>query len=376
MSIMKYGLGLLSLDRWKIQQNPNGEYCAGVLMAFSLGRRKIDLEEMREVLPKRQKEDEVCILPWSNDDNHKRVYVETKQSSLTVLREAELMQRHHGESMEDYTNRRRLLNLSFMAKMQKLRQICLHPDLPLHMPSANHTGTPLGVTHIPWTPEFHLATHPWIRKRMLTLLLCLRQCFPPLYSQARRLLMRAFVGAENAIIQPSPKMMELLPYLDKKVIIFSTFKVFLIGILQPWLTQMGVPSLIFCGGPKKKQQETLETFNRDPDVRVLLLVKTAGAEGLNLQETCNVCIIMDPHFNMALDEQAAQRIDRIGQTKDVIVRRLFMEGSIDEALRIMQEEKHAGIKAWLGTSSERGVGKKSLESHGLFLRRYDTVGTF
>lgn len=376
MSVLKYGLGLLNLDWYRIKKNPEGEYCAGILMNFSLGRRKVNIAEMQDVLPKRHREDEVVILPWSDNEAHKRIYIETKESSLTVLREAELMRRQPGESLEDYNTRRRGLNLSFMAKMQKLRQICLHQDLPLYMASQEN-GTTFRQASMIWRPEYHRGFHPWIKSRVFVLLKCLKRALPMVYHQVRHLLIKAFAENETTdAIQPSPKMMQVLPHLEggKKLIIFSTFKVFLERIMQPWLTQMGIISLIFCGGPKKKQDESLEIFRTNPKVQVLLLVKTAGAEGLNLQETCNVCIIMDPHFNMALDEQAAQRIDRIGQTEDVIVRRLFMQGSIDEALRMMQEEKHASINAWLGGGGNGGRGgKKSLEAHGLFLRRYDTV---
>lgn len=375
MSVFKYGLGLLNLDWFRIKKNPEGEYCANILMNFSLGRLKKNIQELQGVLPKRQKEDEVVILPWSDNREHKQIYIETKESSLTVLREAELMRRQPGESTEAYNTRRRGLNLSFMAKMQKLRQICLHQDLPLYMASQEN-GTVFKQEHKIWRPEYHSGFHPWIKSRVAVLLKCLKRMHPRTYAQSRLVIVKAVIEneAENCI-QPSPKMMQVLPHLreGKKLIIFSTFKVFLEHIMQPWLSQMGVKSLIFCGGPKKKQDETLEAFRNNADVQVLLLVKTAGAEGLNLQETCSVCIIMDPHFNMALDEQAAQRIDRIGQRQDVIVRRLFMEGSIDEAIRMMQEEKSATISAWLGGGGRGGGGKKSLEAHGLFLRRYDTV---
>ena len=88
-----------------------------------------------------------------------------------------------------------------------------------------------------------------------------------------------------------------------------------------------------------------------------------------MQFDANVCIIMDPHFNLAVDEQSAQRIDRIGQQKEVFVRKFFMEGSIDEAMRIMQREKQTNVDAWSG----KGSSRRSIHTQGLFLSQRDTV---
>ncbi len=186
-------------------------------------------------------------------------------------------------------------------------------------------------------------------------------------------LIESFIRSDARLIQPSLKMLyvyNIYKNLGKtdKMIIFSTFKVFLEKIMLPWLDQLDIDALLFCGGSRVAQQKILSEFAKSPSIKILLIVKAAGSEGLNMQFDANVCIIMDPHFNMALDEQAAQRIDRIGQEKEVIVRKLYMEGSIDEAMRIMQHEKQAGINAWNG-----GEGVRSIESHGMFLSTRDTV---
>ena len=79
---------------------------------------------------------------------------------------------------------------------------------------------------------------------------------------------------------------------------------------------------------------------------------------------------MDPHFNNAVDEQAVQRIVRIGQEREVRIYKLFMEGSIDEALRQMQINKQKTIDNW---TSKKENSNRSLEIQGLFLNKYDTV---
>lgn len=365
VTILKMALNLFDLDWKTIKTNPNGYYCTGVLQAFTLGRKKKDIDELREVLPKRDKGAEEVIVPWT-DVYQRQQYVRIKQASLVALEEVQDLKRLPNEPTWEWNQRRLAKNRHFMTKLQRMRQVCLHPDLPFHMDSFNELeGTRRDLV---WHPFVHSTFHPWIRKRVFQLLCCLRRC-GRFYDQRMRFV-KHFVEAEMQLMLPSPKMLELLPYLDQKVVVFSSFKQFLTKIMRPWLTQMGVTSAVFCGGSKADQQRALHVFETDESVRVLLVVKGAGAEGLNLQRASHVCFIMDPHFNNATDEQASQRIDRIGQEHEVIVRKLFMAGSIDEVMREMQRNKQKNADAWLVNNNH---GVRALEAQGMFLKQFDTV---
>ena len=57
---------------------------------------------------------------------------------------------------------------------------------------------------------------------------------------------------------------------------------------------------------------------RKPPVRVMLASLKAGGQGLNLT-SANHAFIMDPWWNAAVEEQAAARVHRIGQTKPCVV---------------------------------------------------------
>lgn len=59
-------------------------------------------------------------------------------------------------------------------------------------------------------------------------------------------------------------------------------------------------------------------------------MKAAGV-GLNLTAANNIFLV-DPWWNPAVEEQAIDRVHRIGQTKDVNVIRFLMEGSIEERM--------------------------------------------
>lgn len=356
LNILKYGLGLVDLDWTAIKSNPNGPYTLQITQTFMLGREKHNLPEMEPVLSKRQRADEIVVISWQ-DHVQKARYIEAKQSSLAAL---DAMDKLCGPNL---TERRRQLSQTFMARLQRMRQICLHRDLPYYVQEQ-----PVPELSIHWTAATHKAFGLWTRQRASLLFRILR-LRTPLFRDLCYRIVSAFVWSERHLIEPSSKMMQVMPYLHEKFIIFCTFRVFLERVMQPWLDQIGIRSTLFVGGNKKRQREALKTFNEDPQVRAMLIVKSAGAEGLNLQHATGVCIIMDPHFNVALDEQAAQRIDRIGQERQVIVRRLFMEGSIDEAMRIMQNQKTDNVNAWLRNKSTG----RTLEIQKEFLRLFDTV---
>ena len=355
LNILKFGLRLNHVDWGMIKSQPNGNYTRTVTQTFMLGREKSNLPEMIPHLPKRVKEDEVVVLPWT-DPQQKQAYILCKQDSLGTIEAMDRLKQ--GKS-----DQRRQLSQTFMARLQRLRQICLHKDLPTYMRKERPVQT-----RIRWSPSNHMGFSAWNRRRIVLLFRFLR-LRTPLHRDLCYRIVATFCWEERTLIDPSIKMQSVLPYIQEKFIVFCTFRVFLEAIMQPWLTQIGIKSIIFSGGSKKAQQEALRCFNEDQDVRAMLIVKSAGAEGLNLQHASGVCIIMDPHFNIALDEQAAQRIDRIGQRRDVIVRRLFMQGSIDEAMRVMQEHKTNNVDAWLRNKTTG----RSIDMQKQFLRTFDTV---
>jgi SNF2 family DNA or RNA helicase len=351
MCIWKYALCLFDLNWETLTKCPDSDYCKNVIDTISLGRKKSDLDELVNVLPKRDKSKEHVIIPWDSYDEQRALYVDVKSDTLEILK-----------SLKD---KKKELRMIFLAKIQLLRQICLHVDLPTYMGEGNGPNKRMAKM---WNPAIHSSFTNWNKRCIFTILLSLRRT--NLYP-IRQLIIKHFISLDSLMIQPSPKMVYVYEELLKceKMVVFCTFKMFFQYIMQPWLDQIGYESLIFCGGNRKKQQETLKEFKKSKHIKVLLIVKSAGSEGLNMQFDSNVCIIMDPHFNLAVDEQAAQRIDRIGQEKEVIVRRLFMEGSIDEAMNLMQKEKQTNIDAWSG----KGNAARSIQIQGLFLSKKDTV---
>ena len=105
----------------------------------------------------------------------------------------------------------------------------------------------------------------------------------------------------------------------------------------------------------------IDDFTADDSVKVFLLSTRAGGMGINLTAADTV-IIHDLDFNPTSDLQAEDRCHRIGQKKPVTVYKLVTEGSVDESIYQMQEEKKRMIGAVLNEDDGKdGKAKKKEE---------------
>ncbi|XP_052744209.1 transcription termination factor 2 isoform X2 [Bicyclus anynana] len=78
--------------------------------------------------------------------------------------------------------------------------------------------------------------------------------------------------------------------------------------------------------------------NPSSDVRVMLLSLCAGGVGLNLCGA-NHLLLLDPHWNPQLEEQAQDRIYRLGQLKLVNIYRFVCVDTVEQSIRQLQKAK-------------------------------------
>jgi SNF2 family DNA or RNA helicase len=121
-------------------------------------------------------------------------------------------------------------------------------------------------------------------------------------------------------------------------------------MLQPYLAaRLGCPVLYLHGGtPKKKRDALVAQFNGETEPAVFLLSLKAGGTGLNLT-AANHVIHIDRWWNPAVEDQATDRAFRIGQTRDVQVRKFVCVGTLEERIDQMIEEKKALADSVVGT---------------------------
>jgi superfamily II DNA or RNA helicase len=82
----------------------------------------------------------------------------------------------------------------------------------------------------------------------------------------------------------------------------------------------------------------VNAFQADDGPPVMLLSLKAGGTGLNLTAADHVFLV-DPWWNPAVEDQAADRTHRIGQDKPVMVYRMVARDTVEERILELQERK-------------------------------------
>ena len=121
-------------------------------------------------------------------------------------------------------------------------------------------------------------------------------------------------------------------------------------MLQPHLAaRLGCPVLFLHGGTTKKQRDAMvEEFGSLDEPALFLLSLKAGGTGLNLTAASHV-IHVDRWWNPAVEDQATDRAFRIGQRRNVQVRKFVCVGTLEERIDAMIEEKKALAEQIVGT---------------------------
>ena len=136
---------------------------------------------------------------------------------------------------------------------------------------------------------------------------------------------------------------------SSKSVVFSQFKQMLI-LLEAPLKNAGFNILRLDGSMSmRKRLQVIKQFaHGGPDAPTVLLasLKAAGA-GVNLTAASTV-YLFDPWWNPGVEEQAMDRVHRIGQKKEVKVIRLIVKGSIEERILSLQEKKQQLISSAFG----------------------------
>lgn len=119
-----------------------------------------------------------------------------------------------------------------------------------------------------------------------------------------------------------------------KCIIFSQWTSMLDMLEEP-LAQLGLKFCRLDGTMAQHQREhAVKDFNSNPEVQLFLISMKAGGLGLNLV-SANRVFLLDPWWNPSTEEQAIDRVHRIGQTKTVYVTRFVVKVSLGTSKKII-----------------------------------------
>lgn len=169
-----------------------------------------------------------------------------------------------------------------------------------------------------------------------------------------------------------------------KTIVFSQWTSML-DMIQPFLEAEGMTYARYDGSMKHDDREDslarirgdgpytprLDANGKDRNFcGVLLCSLKCGALGLNLIAACRV-VILEPFWNPFVEEQAIDRVHRFGQKRDVAVYKLTIEGTVEERILRLQENKRALAKAAMGDGKVKGKTGKLNMKELLYLFRRD-----
>ena len=137
-----------------------------------------------------------------------------------------------------------------------------------------------------------------------------------------------------------------------KILVFSQFTSVLTKIKEEFINNDISFSYLDGSTPSKARGKLVDDFNNS-DTSVFLISLKAGGTGLNLT-SADVVIHFDPWWNPAVEDQATDRAHRIGQKNVVEVIKMVSEGSVEEKILKLQEEKKELIEKVLGEDNHLG----------------------
>jgi SNF2 family DNA or RNA helicase len=138
---------------------------------------------------------------------------------------------------------------------------------------------------------------------------------------------------------------------DHKALVFSQWTS-LLDKIEPLLRAAGI-EFTRLDGNTRDRGEVVAHFQSDAGPRIMLVSLKAGGTGLNLTAADHV-FLLDPWWNPAVEDQAADRAHRIGQERPVLVHRLVAEATVEERMLVLQEKKRALANA--ATHGSGGAG--------------------
>jgi superfamily II DNA or RNA helicase len=113
----------------------------------------------------------------------------------------------------------------------------------------------------------------------------------------------------------------------------------LLDLIEPHLEAAAI-GFVRLDGTTVDRAGVVATFQADAGPPVMLLSLKAGGTGLNLTAADHVFLV-DPWWNPAVEDQAADRAHRIGQDKSVMVYRMVARDTVEERILELQARKRA-----------------------------------
>jgi SNF2-related domain/Helicase conserved C-terminal domain/SNF2 Helicase protein len=147
----------------------------------------------------------------------------------------------------------------------------------------------------------------------------------------------------------------------EQALVFTQFREMGLLLQQHLNERFAMPTPFLHGGvPRKGRDRMVDEFQSGTASPLLLVSLRAGGTGLNLTAASRV-VHYDRWWNPAVEDQATDRAWRIGQKRSVFVHKLVCQGTIEERVDAMINDKRALADAVVGTTGEAWLSELSTD---------------
>jgi SNF2 family DNA or RNA helicase len=168
-------------------------------------------------------------------------------------------------------------------------------------------------------------------------------CHPGIFAKEER------EEGDSAKYELLLELLDTLMASGHKTVIFSQYTRML-QIMRDDFTARGI-RFCYLDGSSKNRLEIVNQFNQDPGIPIFLVSLKAGGTGLNLCGADTV-IHYDVWWNPAVENQATDRVHRLGQDKPVTSFKLITLQTIEEKILQMQQRKRGLVKKVVSCDDE------------------------
>jgi SNF2 family DNA or RNA helicase len=139
---------------------------------------------------------------------------------------------------------------------------------------------------------------------------------------------------------------------QKKVVVFSQY-LGMLDIIELYLQEIQIGYAGIRGSTVRREEE-IKRFQTDPQCEVFVASLQAAGLGIDLT-AASIVIHYDRWWNAARENQATDRVHRIGQTRGVQVFKLLTLGTFEERIDAMIERKASLMEDVIGSDDQLAI---------------------
>ncbi len=167
--------------------------------------------------------------------------------------------------------------------------------------------------------------------------------------------LEAFKEADSGKFLQLRSLAETIHEKREKVLVFTQFREMTEPLSDYLFEIFGKRGFVLHGGTSiKRRTEMVTEFNENENIPYMVLSLKAGGVGLNLTGANHV-IHFDRWWNPAVEDQATDRVFRIGQKKDVMVYKFVTKGTLEEKIHDIITGKKALANELLPKEREKWI---------------------